>query len=209
MSPSTVAPTHVLSAMAWPTISRTTKLAVVAMEIASHIDIISYGTCIARHNKIHDVLYNAAQYATLAPTKEAPTLNPSSCSCSADILLPHLCRDRLVALDVSVISPLQHLTLAGAASSPSHALHAGVQRKMSSNLPACRSAGVDFLPIVVETLGWWCSDGITNICSIGQALGQRLNSTYPVDFTKHLFSRLAVSLWRGNAGLWMPRQPTL
>ena len=106
-------------------------------------------------------------------------------------------------------SPLQHLTLAGAASSPGHVLRVCVRRKMSSNLPACRSAGVDFLPIVVETLGWWCPDAITAIRSIGEALGQRLNSTDPVHSTKHLFGRLAVALWWGNAALWMHRQPTL
>ena len=104
------------------------------------------GDRIARHNVIRDVLFSAAQYAALAPTKEAPSLVPSSCSRPADILLPHWSRGCPAALDVSVISPLQHLTLAGAASSPGHALRVGVRRKMSSNLPACRSAGVDFLP---------------------------------------------------------------
>ena len=155
------------------------------------------------------MLFSAAQYATLAPTKEAPSLVPSSCLRHADILLPHCSRGCPAALDVSVISPLQHLTLAGTASSPGHAFCVGVRRKMSSNLPACRSAEVDFLPIVVETLGRWCPDAITTICSIGQVLGQRLNSTNPADSTKHLFGRLAVALWQGNAALWMHRQPTL
>ena len=167
------------------------------------------GDRIARHNAIRDVLFSAAQYAALAPTKEAPSLVPSSCSCPADILLPHWSRGCPAALDVSVISPLQQPTLAGAASSPGHALRVGVRRKISSNLPACRSAGVDFLPIFVETLGGGCPDAIATICSIGQALGQRLNSTDPADSTKHLFGRLAVALWRGNAALWMHRQPTL
>ena len=102
------------------------------------------GDRIARHNAIRDVLFSAAQYAALAPTKEAPSLVPSSCSRPADILLPHWSRGCPAALDVIVISPLQHLTLAGAASSPGRALRVGVSRKMSSNLPACRSAGVDF-----------------------------------------------------------------
>ena len=134
---------------------------------------------------------------------------PSSLSRPADILLPHWSHSRPAALDVSVISPLQHLTLTGAVSSPGYALRIHVWRKMSSNLPACRSAGVDFLPIVVETLGGWCSDAITTICLIGQALGQRLNSTDPAHSTKHFYGRLGVALWRGNAALWMHRQPTL
>ena len=164
---------------------------------------------IARHNPIRDVLFSAAQYAALAPTKEAPSLVSSSHSRPADILFPHWSHGRPAALDVSIILPLQHLTLAGAASSPGYALCVCVRRKMSSNLPACRSAGVDFLSIVVETLGWWCPDGITTIRSIGEALGQRLNSTNPAHSTKHLFGRLAADLWRGNAALWMHCQPTL
>ena len=163
------------------------------------------GDRIARHNAIHDVLFSAA----LAPTKEAPSLVPRPLSRSADILLPHWSHGRPAALDVSVISPLQHLTLTGAASALGYALRVRVRRKMSSNLPACRSAGVDFLPIVVETLGWWCPDAITTICLIGQALGQRLNSTDPAHSTKHLFGRLAIALWRGNAALWLHRQPSL
>ena len=57
--------------------------------------------------------------------------------------------------------------------------------------------------------GEWCPDTITTICSIGQSLGQRLNSTDPADSTKHLFGRLAVALWQVNAALWMHHQPTL
>ena len=130
------------------------------------------GDRIARHNAIRDVLFNAAQSAALAPTKEAPNLVPGSSARPADILLPYWCRGRPAALDVSVISPLQRLTLADAASTQGHALSVGVHRKLTSNLPACRAAGVDFSPIVVETLGGWCPDAVATIRSIGRALGQ-------------------------------------
>ena len=134
------------------------------------------GARIARHNAIRDVLFNAAQSAALAPTKEAPSLVSGSSMRPADILL-NWCCGRPATLDVSVISPLQQLTLDEAASSSGHALRVGVRRKLTSNLPACRSAGVDFLPIVVETLGGWYPDAITTIKSIGRAQGQQLNST--------------------------------
>ena len=134
---------------------------------------------------------------------------PGSSARPADILLPYWCRGRPAALDVSVISPLQRLTLADAASTQVHTLSVGVHRKLTSNLPACRAAGVDFFPIVVETLGGWCPDAVATICSIGRALGQRLNSTDPYDMTKHLFGRLAIALWRVNAGLWLHRHPSL
>ena len=157
------------------------------------------------------MLFNTAQSAALAPTKEAPNLVPRFSTRPADILFPNWCCERQDALDLSVISPLQHvqLTLYEAASSPGHALSVGIRRKLTSNLPSCQAAGVDFLPIVVETLGGWCPDAIATIRSIGRASGQPLNSTDPIDMTKHLFGRLAIALWRGNAGLWMHRYPSL
>ena len=95
------------------------------------------GDHIARYNAIRDVLFNAAQSAALAPTKEAPNLVLDFSTRPADILLPNWCRGRPAALDVSVISPLQQLTLFEAASSPGHTLSVGVRRKLTSNLPSC------------------------------------------------------------------------
>ena len=89
---------------------------------------------------------------------------------------------------------MQQLTLVEAASLPGHALSVGTCRKLTTNLPACRAAGVGFLPIVVETLGSWCADTVAIICSIGRTSGERLNSTDPVDMTKHLFGHLAIVL---------------
>ena len=120
---------------------------------------------IACHNAIRDVLLlNAAQSAALAPTKEASSLVPGSSTCLAklNILLPYWGCGCPAALDVSVIPPLQQLTMVEA---PGYALKVGVWRKLTSNLPACRSASVNFLPIVVETLEGWCPDAITTIRS--------------------------------------------
>ena len=65
------------------------------------------------------MLFSAASLLHyIAPTKEASNIVPSSSSRPADILLPNLV--------VSIISPLQQLTLAEAASSPGHALSFGV-----------------------------------------------------------------------------------
>ena len=109
------------------------------------------GDRIACHNAIRDVLFLAAQSAALAPTREAPSVVPDSQSRPADILLPTWSRGRPAALDVTVISPLQQQTLHAAASTPGHALQVGVQRKLTAHLSACRSAGVEFIPIVLET----------------------------------------------------------
>ena len=64
------------------------------------------GYRISRHNAIRDVIFNAAQSAALAPTREAPGLVPSSLSRPADVLLPNWSQGRPAALDVHVISPM-------------------------------------------------------------------------------------------------------
>ena len=166
------------------------------------------GDRIHRHDSLRDILFTAAQSAALAPRKEAPALIPGSNSRPADVFLPNWRSGKPAALDVSVISPLQQLTLAEAASSPGHALQVGINRKLATHASTCRTAGVDFVPLIVETLGGWSDEAITTIRSIGRLQGQRLGIP-PPESTRHLFQRLAVALWKGNAGLWIRRQPTL
>ena len=76
------------------------------------------GDRITCHNSLRDVIVTTAQAAALGPRIEAPCLVPNSSSRPADVLLPSWSQGRSAALDVSVISPLQKLTLNGAATSP-------------------------------------------------------------------------------------------
>ncbi len=115
---------------------------------------------ISHHNAIRDVVFNAAQSAALGPSKETPGLVPDSASCPADVLLTNR---RPVALDVHVISPFQSLTLSEAARTQGHALQVGVQRKLASNLPNCRSMGLTCIPLVAETLGGLADDFVSTM----------------------------------------------
>ena len=167
------------------------------------------GDRISRHNAIRDVVFSAAQSAALAPSKETPGLLASSLSRPADILLPNWKGGRPAALDVHVISPLQQQTLNEASFTPGHALQVGVNRKLASSLSACRSAGLHFIPLVAETLGGLADDTIQTVRSIGKAIADRVGTTDSSNSSKHLFGRLAIALWRGNACLWLHRLPTL
>ena len=89
----------------------------------------------------------------LSPRKETPALIAGSRSRPADIFLPNWCGGRPAALDVTVTSPLHHLTLAGAASVRGHALQVAEDRKRAAHHANCGAAGVVFLPIAVEALG--------------------------------------------------------
>ena len=113
---------------------------------------------------------------------------------------------------VHIISPLQQLTLSEAAYTPGHALEVGVRRKLkvAANLPSCRSAGVDFIPIVAKTLGGLAEDTISTISTLGMAITQRVGPTTDHDSSpaiRQLINKYAVTLWRGNATLWMYRLP--
>ena len=162
------------------------------------------GDRIARHNNLRDVLFNAAQSAALGPRKEA-----FSSARPADILLPNWSHGRQAALDVAVISPLQQLTVAEVAVTPGHALEVCVSCKLSANLPSCRAAGVECVPIVVEALGGWAPEVIGTIRRIGDFLGQRSHPSDPTPVTKHLFGCLAITLWRGNVTLWLHWCPSI
>ena len=111
-------------------------------------------------------------------------------------------------MDVTAISPLQPLTLQGAASSAGHALAVAEHRKMSAHAPppACRAVGVSFIPLAFEALAGMSEATTTSLSRIGRLLGQRLGVS-PADSIRHLFQRCSVSLWRGNAALWLHRFP--
>ena len=172
-----------------------------------HVGCGGNGDRIFRHDSIRDAIFSVAQSAALAPRKEAPSMIPSSRSRPADIYLPNWKRGQPAALDVPVISTMQQLTQARAASTQGYALHVGEERKMAAHAEACRSVGVHFVPIVAETLGGLSEVAIDTIRSIGRLQGERLGIP-PPDSTRHLFQRLAISLWKGNATLWIRRQPT-
>ena len=138
-----------------------------------------------------------------------PNLVPDSLSRPADILLPTWNHGRPTALDIHVISSLQQQRMGEAAFTPGHALQIGVQRKLASHLSACQSVGVDLIPIMTEVFSVLAEDTIPIIRASGEAIGWRVGPQSSTTCTKQLFHRVAVSLWRGNASLWLHRQPIL
>ena len=166
------------------------------------------GDMIHRHDSLRDALFAAARSASLAPRKEVPALIPGASSRPADVYLPCWKRGRPAALDVSVILPLQSLTIRGAATTQGHALDVGEGRKRASHSSSCHSAGISFVPLLVETLGGWSCEAVETIKAIGRLQGQRLGLPSS-ETTSHLYQQLAIRLWRGNATMWATRVPVL
>ncbi len=98
---------------------------------------------------------------------------------------------------------MQQLTVAGAAYTQGHALVVGEERKRVAHGQDYLSIGVTFIPLVAESLGWWSEEAAITIKAIGRLQGQRSGNP-PADAVTHLFQRLSISLWRGNATLWIP-----
>ena len=78
----------------------------------------------------------------------------------------------------------------------------GEDRKIAAHTTSCRSVGVSFIPLIVETLGGWSNQALETIRGIGCLQSQRLGIS-PAESISCLFQRLAVCLWRGNPACYM------
>ena len=116
--------------------------------------------------------FSAAQSAALAPRREVPSPIPGSSSRPADVYFPCWKRGQPAALDVSVISTLQQLTVNGASTIQGHALSIGEERKLTVHAAPCRSVGVSFIPMIVASLGGWSPRAVDVIKCIGRLQGQ-------------------------------------
>uniref|UniRef100_A0A1X7T2V3 Uncharacterized protein n=1 Tax=Amphimedon queenslandica TaxID=400682 RepID=A0A1X7T2V3_AMPQE len=90
-----------------------------------------------------------------SPGREVPSLVPDSSSRPADIFVPSWSLSRPAAMDVTVISPLQQLTVSQSATVRGHALLFAEERKNIVHFEECQRVGVLFQPLAMETLGGW------------------------------------------------------
>ena len=65
-----------------------------------------------------------------------------------------------------------------------------------------------FMPLAIESLGGVSDMAAETFSSLGRLLGQHLGIS-PVESTRDLYQRLAVSFWRGNTSAWINRCPQL
>lgn len=79
---------------------------------------------------------------------------------------------------------------------------------MAAHYADCSAAGISFLPLVAESLGGWNQVGRDTISRVGRLLALRSGSL-PADSVRHLFQRLSVCIWRGNARMILNRLPTI
>ena len=132
--------------------------------------------------------------------------NNNSSSRPADVFLPCWKSGRSAALDVTVVSPVQQLTINNAAVTQGHALSVAEECKRRLHNNDCHQAGISFIPLVVESLGGWSKEAANLIRDLGKLQAHRCGLP-PSHSISHLFQRLSITLWRGNACMWASRLP--
>ena len=111
---------------------------------------------------------------------------------------------RKVAFDVSVVSPTQEAYLFQAADHPAAAIDARKATKMRAHFENCRTEGVFFQPLVVESFGGWDKDALGFLKELGRQQARRWGKDAALEI-KYFFQRLSVALQRGNAALLIDR----
>ena len=168
----------------------------------------SDGERIARHNTLRNALYSTARTGCLAPVNEASALIPVSRSRPADVLLPNWTAGKDTALDVTVVNPLQAKLVDNTATNPGSALQYAYNWKMKGAGEACRQEGIVFLPMPVETLGGWHEEAANQVKKLAVAKARQKGEDQG-DSVRRLFQLLSVLLVKGNAALFLSRDPTL
>ena len=166
------------------------------------------GERISRHNQLRDAIYQTAVSAALAPTKEGRFLLPGTDRRPADVLVPGWTAGRDTALDVTVINPLQSLTLAGAAADPGHALKVAYDRKMGAVAADCSRQGITFIPMAAESLGGWHKVAVDQVLKLGGALARNTGQEEQ-EAKQQLWQKLSILLMKGNAALFTNRIPAV
>ena len=111
------------------------------------------GDVVYRHNRLRDIVAESCRRAHLSVHLEVGhNLTPDhSNTRPADILISHWCMGKPAALDLSVTSPLNPLTLLEAGVMTGAAAKATEERKLKANTGKCADLGWVCVPVVAES----------------------------------------------------------
>ena len=110
------------------------------------------------------------------------------------------------ALDISVINPLQTLTVERAAEEPGYALSLRHNQKLRKYSDKCLAEGLQFCSVVVETTGVWHPEAEAFLKRLGVAFASATR-VEEGENSRHMFGRLAILLQQDNINLILNRTP--
>ena len=164
------------------------------------------GERIACHNSLRDSLFTTDQAAGLAPKKGVRALLPGTDLQPADILIPRWTAGRDTALDVTVIHPFQQATHAREATDPGYFLRFAYDNKMRGTADLCHQQGIQFVPIVANSIGGWHKAALTQFRKLGSALSRNTGTEESICINQ-IITRSSLLLQKGLSALILNRSP--
>ncbi|KAL5517866.1 hypothetical protein EMCRGX_G003497 [Ephydatia muelleri] len=158
------------------------------------------GDAVLRHNALRDTLVHFLHRAHASVQVEvgAGLFPDHSQSRPADILLQNWNLGRPVALDISVVSPLNPSTLAEAGATFGAVLEATESRKHQANDEKCSALGWVSTPLAVDSYGAWGKEATLFLAQVAARLS--IHKSLPKSQASFdLFSNLSICLIRANA----------
>ena len=130
------------------------------------------GDVVSRHNKMRDILVETCRRAHIGVQVEVGNnlTHDHNKTHPADILLSNWFLGKPAALDVSITSPLNPLTLLEARILAKSAAQVTEARKHQANDPKCSGLGWVCVPMVAESYGAWGDEASSIISSIASKL---------------------------------------
>ena len=167
----------------------------------------SWGERITRHNHLRDHIHSMAATAVLSPVKEGQHLLPGAHRRPAYVLIPNWAQGRDAALDITVIHPLQRETVTAASTTPGHALTHAYNRKIRGAYEECKTVGIEFIPIVFESLGGVHTVAEREVRKLASAMASRAGQEEE-EASRHSFNRLSILLMKSNSAILSNRIPS-
>lgn len=159
-----------------------------------------------RHNAVRNFVFQFARAAGLHPELERVGLLPDEPGRGqaqrrpADVFLPAWSSGSPAALDFAVVSPQRQESIDRAAQTPLTAAsdYTETKRVHLHTAAACREAGIDFVPMVVESSGAWASEASAVLWQLAAASAAR-SGKHTADLYQELLQGAAVRIRRANA----------
>ena len=107
----------------------------------------------------------------------------------------------IIIIYVTVVSPLQRSLVQEASVTQGHALQVAEAWRIATHDQNCRSEGIVFVPLAVETLGGWSSLAVDTIKAFSRLQDQRLGIAMNFSSRRHLFPSLSGGVTHGCGSL--------
>ena|SRR5689334_10279241 len=151
-----------------------------------------------RHHSIRDLVAEFCSKAAWSPSIEFNCFSSSALT-PADVYLP---RGGLsgspLALDITVIHPLQESLLSKSSTESGQGCAFGESKKHAKYDFLCQQESIDFIPLVVEFFGSWGKEANLFFSKLAKAIAGRTGSL-SIDVALQIQRQLCVCLIRCNA----------